>query len=252
MSVKISLVGKGGTGKTTVCALLINYLIEKNFTPFLAVDADPNYNLNELLGIKEFKTLSEIREEILAHKVPEFMSRYEFVEMKINEILIENPGFELLVMGYPEKAGCYCPIHSFLSQALARLFKNYPYVVIDNEAGMEHLSRLNLTQMDHLIIVSDPNPRGILTAERIWKLVQSLKVEAKKIWLLINKVSTDMEEEIEELVKKNIKEPQISLLGFLPETNTLVEYELNSYPVFEWEQNFKTQAYKIFDKLWEQ
>ncbi|QER41439.1 AAA family ATPase [Thermodesulfobacterium sp. TA1] len=251
MSVKISLVGKGGTGKTTVSALLINYLIEKQYTPILAVDADPNYNLNELLGIKEVKTLSEIREEVLAQKVPDFMSRYEFVEIKVNEILVEKEGFDLLVMGYPETAGCYCPIHSFLSQALTRLFQNYPYVIIDNEAGMEHISRLNLTQMDHLIIVSDPNPRGIVTAERIWELVKALKVEVKKSWLLVNKAPTSLEDKFIDLVKKTTKAKNLNLLGFLPEEQDLLEYELKTFPVFKWDSDFKTYAYQIFDKLWE-
>jgi CO dehydrogenase maturation factor len=249
MSTKISLVGKGGTGKTTVGALLINYLIEKGYIPVLAVDADPNYNLNELLGVSISNTLSDIREDILKQKVPEFMSGYDFVEMKLNEILVENQGFDLLVMGYPETAGCYCPIHSFLSAALSKLLKNYPYVVIDNEAGMEHLSRLNLTQMEHLIIISDPNPRGILTAERIWDLVNALKVEVQNPWLLVNKVPAKVDAQLIEMVEKTTRTKNLNLLGFLPEKENLVEYELKSCPVFQWDQNFKNKVYQIFDKL---
>jgi CO dehydrogenase maturation factor len=151
MPIRFSFVGKGGTGKTTLSAILIDFLIHKNKVPILAVDADPNFNLNELLGIEVETTLSEVRESLLKSDVPDFISRYEYTEMKVHQILVENKYFDLLVMGYPETSGCYCPVHSFLSTALEKLMRAYSYIVIDNEAGMEHISRLNLTEMEHLI-----------------------------------------------------------------------------------------------------
>uniref|UniRef100_A0A7V4JQ78 Carbon monoxide dehydrogenase n=1 Tax=Thermodesulfobacterium geofontis TaxID=1295609 RepID=A0A7V4JQ78_9BACT len=250
MSVRISFVGKGGTGKTTLSAILINFLIHKNKVPILAVDADPNFNLNELLGVKVKTTLSEVRESLLKSEVPDFMSRYEYTEMKVHQILAENKYFDLLVMGYPETSGCYCPVYSFLSTALEKLIRAYSYVVIDNEAGMEHISRLNLTEMEHLIIVSDASIRGIFTAERIIDLIKNLKIKAENIWLVVNLCPKNQKNELEKYVKELItKKKEIKFLGFLPQDATLLEYELNKIPVFEWKNILKSSAYKLFKKL---
>ncbi len=249
MSVKISIVGKGGTGKTTISALLIDFLIKKNKIPILAVDADPNFNLNELLGLKINTTLSEIRENLLKNEVPDFMSRYDYTEMKLHQILIENKYFDLLTMGYPEKSGCYCPIHHFLSCALEKLINAYEYVVIDNEAGMEHISRLNVLEMDHLIIVSDPTKRGIATAVRIVELIRALNIKAQKIWLIVNQTPKNEEERLNTLIAEMIKNTQIKFIGFLPQDLSLLEYELNHIPVFEWECNLRKISFNIFEKL---
>lgn len=245
----ISFVGKGGTGKTTLSAVLIDYLIKKlGIKPVLAVDADPNFNLNELLGVDIEGTLSDIRESLLKKEVPEFMSGYDYVEMRVNEILIESQDFDLLVMGYPETSGCYCPVHAFLSQALDKLLTNYPVTVVDNEAGMEHISRLNLRQMEHLILVTDANPRGILTANRIEELIKTLKLEVGIIWLVVNKVPKGMESQVREYVEKNIKS-DVKLLGLIPDDKRVLEYELKGIPVFEWDTDFKEPIHQMFDKL---
>ncbi|MDF2953693.1 MAG: CO dehydrogenase nickel-insertion accessory protein CooC1 [Thermodesulfobacterium sp.] len=249
MTIRFSLVGKGGTGKTTLSALLIDFLIQKNKVPILAVDADPNFNFNELLGLKINTTLSEVRESLLKGEGPNFMSRYEYTEMKVNEILVENRYFDLLVMGYPEKSGCYCPIHNFLSTALEKLMRAYSYVVIDNEAGMEHLSRLNLTETEHLIIVSDASIRGISTAGRIVNLVKNLKITSKNIWLVVNLCPKSKKEELKKYVNEVIKGKEIKFLGFLPQDPTILKYELEKKPVFEWESPLKTEAFKLFEKL---
>ncbi|NPA40039.1 MAG: AAA family ATPase [Thermodesulfobacteria bacterium] len=244
----VSFVGKGGTGKTTLSALFVNYLVDKGITPVLAVDADPNFNLNELLGVKIEGTLSDIRESLLRKEVPEFMSGYDYVEMKVNEILVESKDFDLLVMGYPETSGCYCPVHAFLSQALDKLLTNYPITVVDNEAGMEHISRLNLRQMEHLIVVTDANPRGILTANRIGELINTLRLEVKRIWLVVNQVPEGLESEVFKHVSKN-KSKDLTLLGLLPEKKEIVEYELKGIPVFDWNNEFKQKCYELFDTL---
>ncbi|PMP66840.1 MAG: carbon monoxide dehydrogenase [Thermodesulfobacterium geofontis] len=249
MSVRISLVGKGGTGKTTLSALLIDYLIQKNKIPVLAVDADPNFNLNELLGVKVETTLSEVRENLLKNEVPDFMSRYEYTEMKVHQILIENRHFDLLVMGYPETSGCYCAVHSFLSNALEKLLRAYSYIVIDNEAGMEHISRLNLKEMEHLIIVSDASIRGINTAERITDLVKALKIKAENIWLIVNLCPENKKEELKIHVEGITKNLEIKFLGFLPQDNSLLEYELKRTSVFEWKNQLKSEAHKLFEKI---
>jgi len=249
MSVRISFVGKGGTGKTTLASLLIDFLIQNNKIPILAVDADPNFNLNELLGVEINLTLSELREKLLKEEVPNFMSRYEYVELMLNQILVEDRFFDLLVMGYPEKSGCYCPVHSFLSNALEKLIRAYSYIVIDNEAGMEHLSRLNLTEMEHLIIVSDASIRGILTAGRIAELVKALNIKAENIWLVVNLCPENKENELKKHIEDIIKRENIKFLGFLPQDQTLLEYELKKVPVFKWENLLKTKAFELFEKI---
>jgi CO dehydrogenase maturation factor len=251
MPIRFSFVGKGGTGKTTLSAILIDFLIHKNKVPILAVDADPNFNLNELLGIKVETTLSEVRESLLKSEVPDFMSRYEYTEMKIHQILTENKYFDLLVMGYPETSGCYCPVYSFLSNALEKLMRAYSYIVIDNEAGMEHISRLNLTEMEHLIIVSDASIRGIFTAGRIVDLTKNLKIKAENIWLVVNLCPEDQKNELEKYVKEIIEKKEIKFLGFLPQDDTLLEYELKRVPVFEWKSKLKSSAYELFEKLFD-
>jgi CO dehydrogenase maturation factor len=251
MPIRFSFVGKGGTGKTTLSAILIDFLIHKNKVPILAVDADPNFNLNELLGIKVETTLSEVRESLLKSDVPDFMSRYEYTEMKVHQILVENKNFDLLVMGYPETSGCYCPVHSFLSTALEKLMRAYSYIVIDNEAGMEHISRLNLTEMEHLIIVSDASIRGIFTAGRIVDLTKNLKIKAENIWLVVNLCPEDQKDELEKHVKEIIEKKEIKFLGFLPQDATLLEYELKRVPVFEWKNKLKSSAYELFEKLFD-
>jgi len=170
--------------------------------------------------------------------------------MKIHQILAENRYFDLLVMGYPETSGCYCPVHSFLSTALEKLMRAYSYVVIDNEAGMEHISRLNLTEMEHLIIVSDASIRGIFTAGRIVDLIKNLKIKVENIWLVVNLCPEDQKNELEKYVKEIItQKKEIKFLGFLPQDTTLLEYELKGAPVFEWENRLKSFAYKLFEKL---
>jgi CO dehydrogenase maturation factor len=251
MPIRFSFVGKGGTGKTTLSAILIDFLIHKNKVPILAVDADPNFNLNELLGIKIETTLSEVRESLLKSEVPDFMSRYEYTEMKIHQILTENKYFDLLVMGYPETSGCYCPVYSFLSTALEKLMRAYSYIVIDNEAGMEHISRLNLTEMEHLIIVSDASIRGIFTAGRIVDLTKNLKIKAENIWLVVNLCPEDQKNELKKYVKEIIEKKEIKFLGFLPQDDTLLEYELKRVPVFEWKSKLKSSAYELFEKLFD-
>jgi len=250
MSVKISIVGKGGTGKTTIASLLIEYLITRNKKPVLAIDADPNYNLNELLGVKVNLTLSEIKEEVLKGNVPSFFSKQQYLELKVNKALVEADGFDLLVMGYPEGPGCYCPVHAFLSQIFEKFLKNYPYVVIDNEAGMEHISRLNLRMMDNLIIISDPTLRGITTAARISELIKALKIEAKHLWLLVNRVNKTLSQDLKIFIEDVCNKYHLNFLDHLPEIEILNFYETKRVPVFLWDQNLKDAIYKIFDKIW--
>ena len=178
MTKVIALAGKGGTGKTTISALLIKYLREKQLTPVLAVDADSNANLNELLGLSVELTIGQIRKE-LKSDLPPNITRDQYMEMKIHQALIEESGFDLLAMGQPDGPGCYCAANQYLAMTMDHLAPNYRYILVDNEAGMEHLSRMNLRVIDHLLVISDPSARGILTARRIAELTGPLGIEIK-------------------------------------------------------------------------
>jgi CO dehydrogenase maturation factor len=181
----IALAGKGGTGKTTVGGLLVRFLKEHGMTPVLAVDADANANLNEVLGLAIHDTLGEAR-EMMKTDVPAGMTKDLFMEMKVQQALVEAEGFDLIVMGRPEGPGCYCAANSLLSKFIERLVENYAYLVIDNEAGMEHLSRLTTRDVDLLLVVSDPSRRGIQAARRIYDLVDELGIRVGRRFLLVN------------------------------------------------------------------
>jgi CO dehydrogenase maturation factor len=183
----VALGGKGGTGKTTIAGLLIRYMLNHGMKPLLAIDADSNSNLNDVLGVPLEGTLSEAREEMKT-SVPVGMTKDIFMEMKVEQALVETEGFDLIAMGRPEGPGCYCAANNLLSSLIDRLIGNYPFIVIDNEAGMEHFSRLTQKDIDLLILVSDPSRRGLSAACRIAELVKTLPMHVSQIVLVINQV----------------------------------------------------------------
>jgi CO dehydrogenase maturation factor len=183
----IALGGKGGTGKTTIAGLLIRYMIKKGMKPILAVDADANSNLNDVLGVALHETLGDAREQ-MKKDVPPGMTKDIFMEMKVEQALVEGDGFDLVAMGNPEGPGCYCAANNLLSSLMDRLVKNYDYMVVDNEAGMEHFSRLTQKDIDLLLLVSDPSRRGLTAACRIADLVKSLPIRVSQAVLLVNQV----------------------------------------------------------------
>lgn len=187
MGYAIALGGKGGTGKTTIAGLLIRYMLNRGMKPLLAIDADSNSNLNDVLGVPLEETLSDAREEMKT-KVPVGMTKDIFMEMKVEQALVEADGFDLIAMGRPEGPGCYCAANNLLSSLIDRLIGNYPFVVIDNEAGMEHFSRLTQKDIDLLMLVSDPSRRGLSAACRIAELVNTLPMRVSQIVLVINQV----------------------------------------------------------------
>ena len=181
----IAMAGKGGTGKTTISALLIKYLTEKKITPVLAVDADSNANLNELLNLEVGLTIGQIRKE-LKGDLPPNMTRDQYMEMKVHQALIEEKGFDLMAMGQPDGAGCYCAANQHLAMTMEHLASNYKYIIVDNEAGMEHLSRRTTNKVDLLCIVAEQSPIGALTAQRIFKLAKELPISVKETGVLYN------------------------------------------------------------------
>jgi CO dehydrogenase maturation factor len=187
MGYTIALGGKGGTGKTTIAGLLIRYMLKHGMQPILAIDADANANLNEVLGVSLQETLSDAR-EMMKTSVPSGMTKDIFMEMKMEQSLVEGNGFDLIAMGRPEGPGCYCAANNLLSSLIERLMRNYPYLVVDNEAGMEHFSRLTQKDLDLLVLVSDPSRRGLTAACRIAELVRSLPMHVAETVLIVNQM----------------------------------------------------------------
>ena len=187
MGYAIALGGKGGTGKTTIAGLLIRYMLKHGMKPLLAIDADSNSNLNDVLGVSLDETLADAREGMKSG-VPVGMTKDIYMEMKLEASLIESDGFDLIAMGRPEGSGCYCAANNLLSGLLDRLIKNYEYLVVDNEAGMEHFSRLTQKDIDLLILVSDPSRRGLAAAIRIAELVNTLPIRVSRTVLIVNQI----------------------------------------------------------------
>ena len=188
MTYLAAVTGKGGTGKTTVSAFLVRLLLDKGIRPVLAVDADPNSSLAPLVGVAPGPTISDMREEVLEEKgnVTE-IPKERILGMKLEESIVEANGFDLLTMGRPEGAACYCYVNSLLRGALSRLKSNYRVTVVDNEAGMEHLSRMNTDSIDCLVVVSEPTAASARAADRICALSEGLPVAVRRKVLVWNK-----------------------------------------------------------------
>ena len=185
---RVALSGKGGTGKTTIAALLIDAFRRMGETPVLAVDADPNTNLNEALGMEVTESLGSMREEAFSRAIPPGMSRHDYVRLRFRQVLVEGEGVDLIAMGRPEGTGCYCFSNDLLSECLAGLQAGYRFIVIDAEAGMEHISRGTIGAPDLLLIVSDPGARGMRTARRIREIALSLGLDGDRMALIVNRV----------------------------------------------------------------
>ncbi|MDD1660879.1 MAG: AAA family ATPase, partial [Methanomicrobiales archaeon] len=184
---RIALSGKGGTGKTTISALLIQALIKMGESPVLAVDADPNANLNEALGLPLRETLGSMREDAFTKSIPPGMSRTGYIEYRFQQVLVESEGVDLLAMGRPEGTGCYCFANRLLSEAMDLLARRYRIVVMDMEAGMEHFSRGTIGIPDLLLVVTDPGARGVRTAGRIRDLAITLGIPQGRIFFVVNR-----------------------------------------------------------------
>lgn len=228
MSVIVAMAGKGGTGKTTIAGLLVRFLLQKGMKPVLAVDADANANLNEVLGLEVPSTLGKAREG-LKQDVPAGMTRDVYMEMKVEEALVESEGYDLIVMGRPEGAGCYCHANTLLSKYMDRLCGNYQAVVMDNEAGMEHMSRLVSRRADILLIVSDPTQRGLQAATRIRDLARELNLDVKKDYVIINRVKA----ELPSAVKASAEASGLNLAGYVPEDPLIAQYDTEGRPTAE-------------------
>ena len=246
----IAMAGKGGTGKTTLSALLIKYLTEKNLTPVLAVDADSNANLNELLNLEVGLTIGQIRKE-LKGDLPPNMTRDQYMEMKVHQSLVEEKGFDLMAMGQPDGPGCYCAANQHLAMTMEHLADNYKYIIVDNEAGMEHLSRMNMRVIDHLIVTSDPSARGILTARRISELTGPLGIEVKQKCLIVNRVPDPTSKELLAKIDEAVNESDLPLGGLIHSSDKLIAQEITgeSYLEIATNETVINEAFTIFDSF---
>jgi len=235
MTVEIAVAGKGGVGKTTFTSLVIRELLKVGKKPILAVDADANANLNEALGMEVEMSIADIVARIANNlePLPAGMTKDQYVEYKINQSLIEGDDVDLLVMGGPEGQGCYCYANNLLRQFIADLKKNYPYMVMDNEAGMEHLSRRTTQNVDFLFVVSDASARSIRSAGRIKELVDSIKLDIGKMYLIVTKGSpSDVE-----ALKEEIDKTGLELIGIIPPDQNVFQYDLQSKPIYDLPEN---------------
>jgi len=247
MSYVIAIAGKGGTGKTTISALLVRLLKEKNCGPVLAVDADPNSNLAEALGVKTGDTIGDILDSVAAYpeKIPAGMAKDRFIEMKVQEAIEEQAGFDLLSMGKPEGPGCYCYANNILRNIVFKLLGDYSYVIIDNEAGLEHLSRRTTRQADLLLVVSDVTPAGLRAAGRISELASDLKLEIKNKFLLLNRSSGY-------LTKEKIQLENLKYIGNIPQDEQIAQVSLGAGSLLELSADSPALIAlgKLGDKLW--
>ena len=229
----IAVAGKGGVGKTTLCGMLIQYLCEQKKGPILAVDADANSNLNEVLGVKVETTLGDVREEIAQAEIakespiPKGMSKADYAELRFEDALVEDDDFDLLVMGRTQGKGCYCFVNGLLQSQLAKYQNHYPYIVVDNEAGMEHISRGILPSMQTAILVSDCSRRGVQAVGRIARLIDECGMKPDTVGLIINrapggKLNAGIQEEIEN--------QGLHLLGIVPQDEDVYEYDCEGKP----------------------
>ncbi len=234
MTKTIAVAGKGGTGKTTISALIIDYLTKNKEGLVLAIDADPSTNLNLALGVPLFDTVGDVREEtataVGGSQAMAGMSKWDYLDLRIQESLTEQTAFDLLAMGRPEGPGCYCAANNILRTSVDRLSADYDYVVIDNEAGLEHLSRRTTRDVDLLLIVSDPTMRGIVAAGRVAELVDELDTEVGEMHLVVNRV---VGETLPEPLMKAIEEQGLTLAGFIPADPAVNELDAWGKPIVE-------------------
>lgn len=254
MAQTIAVAGKGGVGKTTLTGLMIQYLGEKGKTPILAVDADANSNLNEVLGVEVEMTLGEIRETVERaemskdNPIPAGMSKPDYMEIMFNRCIAEDDDFDLLVMGRTQGKGCYCYVNGLLQTQVQKLTPHYQYVVVDNEAGMEHISRGILPKVDYVILVSDCSRRGVQAAGRIAELTKECGMAPKKMGLIINRAPGGV---LNEGTREEVEKQGLELLGVVPQNEAVYEYDCDGKPTVELPSDspVREALYQIMEKL---
>lgn len=243
MGYTIAVAGKGGTGKTSLTGLIINQLVEDDKGPVLVVDADANANINEVLGADVEATIGEIREEInqrekQGNAFPGGMTKAQYLQYRLNSIIEEGDGYDLLVMGRSEGEGCYCFVNGIMREQVNKISGQYNYLVIDNEAGMEHLSRKTTKHVDSLLLVSDCSRRSIQAVARIRDLALELNLSVGKTFLIVNKVPNGI---LNDGVKEEIDKHKLDLLGVVPLDELIYEYDSSGIPLVKLPEDAKSK-----------
>jgi CO dehydrogenase maturation factor len=257
MTTTIAIAGKGGTGKTTVAALLVRYLMQRRQGTILAIDADPSSNLHYVLGMELEETIGDIREDMLdqvqassslASSMPGGMSKQDYLDYQIQMALVEGEKLDFLAMGRPEGPGCYCATNNMLRVIIDRIGNNYDYVVMDNEAGMEHISRRTTRDVNYLILVTDPSQRGVITAKRIVEMVPTLDVNVEKMYLVVNRLADG---KLPPAMASAIQALNIELAGTIENDTVMAEFEFTGRPLIELPDDTKVvkAVYKIADSI---
>lgn len=245
MSFSIAVAGKGGNGKTSIASLIIRHLKNKGSVPILAVDADPNANLGESLGLEVKETVGLMLASFQKDKIniPPGLTKEAYLEFKLNSILVESQGLDLVTMGRGEGQGCYCYPNTILKKFIDNLAENYAYMVMDNEAGMEHLSRRTTQDIDELILISNHSVKGIRTIARIKELVSELKLSVKRQSVIINFAPA----KLDPLVVKELDKLGLEPMATIPLDEEIHEYDLKLKPLLDLPDT--SRAVKAVDSL---
>jgi CO dehydrogenase maturation factor len=242
MTTTIALAGKGGVGKTTTAGMIIKYLMQTQPGAILAIDADPSSNLNMVLGLDLEWTVGDIRENMLAQVKSSLtaggaamgaleggMSKHDYLDYEIRSALAEGDQFDLIAMGRSEGPGCYCAVNHNMREVIDSISKHYRYMVIDNEAGMEHLSRRTTRDVQHLFVVTDPTQRGLVAAGRIAGFRKEMDIHIENTYLILNRLNGEMPPALAEYIEGM----EIPLLGVIPADTNLVEFEFSGRPLVD-------------------
>ena len=233
MAQTIALAGKGGVGKTTICGMLVEYLCRKKNGPVLAVDADANSNLNEVLGVEVEETLGDIREDIaqaemaMDSPIPKGMTKADYAEMRFSDALTEADDYDLLVMGRTQGKGCYCFVNGLLTTQVAKYAKNYRYIVMDNEAGLEHVARGTLPHVDTMLLISDCSRRGIQAVGRIAEMIEEMELKPGRMGLIVNRAPNGI---LDKGTLEEIEKQGLTLYGVLPHSDDIYQCDCDGTP----------------------
>ena len=227
----IAVAGKGGVGKTTTCGMLIDYLCAKGQGPVLVVDADANANLNEVLGVEAQTSLGEIREEMaqaeMKGSIPAGMTKADYADFKFSSAIIEEDDFDMLIMGRTQGKGCYCYVNGVLKTQVDKYAKNYKYIVMDNEAGLEHVARGTLPKVDTMLLISDCSRRGIQAVARLAEMVKEMDLKPGRMGLIVNRAPGG---QLDAGVKAEIEKHGLELLGVLPQDDGVYRCDCDGEP----------------------
>ena len=228
----IAVAGKGGVGKTTTCGMIIDYLCNKKQGPILVVDADANSNLNEVLGVEVDTTLGDIREEMARAEmrgdvIPTGMTKADYAEFKFNSALIEEDDFDMLVMGRTQGKGCYCYVNGVLKTQVDKYAKNYRYLVMDNEAGLEHVARGTLPHVDTMLLVSDCSRRGVQAVARLAEMIREMELKPTQMGVIINRAPGGV---LDDGVRAEVEKYGLTLFGVLPQDEAVYRCDCDGKP----------------------